>query len=149
MRTIWLLAFVLCLAVRPTQAQDTATDSAAVLHAVAAFDAAVTAKDTATAGRWLAADYRYFTSTGAVWSRAQLLKLFAAPAYRVEGALRSELEPRITGNTAVVSSRWQGHGTYPGGRFDDDQRCSLVLVKHEAVWRLLSEHCTQIRPEGN
>ncbi|MFL5576332.1 MAG: hypothetical protein ACJ79S_10235 [Gemmatimonadaceae bacterium] len=49
---------------------------------------------------------------------------------------------------AVVSSRWQGHVTYPGGRCNDDQRYSLVLVKVAPAWRVLAEHCTQIQPEA-
>lgn len=53
---------------------------------------------------------------------------------------------RVTGATAVVSSRWQGDGAYSGGEFHDDQRCSLVLVKGGGAWRLVAEHCTQIRP---
>lgn len=144
-----LVALVLRLAAPSALAQAAPADSAAVLRAVAAFDAACAAKDTMAAGRWLTPTYRYFTSTGGVWSRTQLLELLAAPAYRVERAQRSELEPRIMGTTAVVSSRWQGQGTYPGGRFDDDQRCSLVLVKVGVAWRLAAEHCTQIRSESN
>ena len=143
-----LVAFLLLLAVPAVRAQGATSDSAAVLAAVQAFDEAWAAKDSAAAGRWLTPSYRYFTSTGGVWSRAQLLELLVAPAYRVERAQRTVLEPRITGTTAVVSSRWQGQGTFPGGTFNDDQRCSLVLLKEGQAWRLLAEHCTQIRPES-
>ncbi|HEU4698548.1 MAG TPA: nuclear transport factor 2 family protein, partial [Gemmatimonadales bacterium] len=119
-------------------------DSAAVVRAVAAYDAAWSARDTAAVGRWLAPAYRYFTSQGGVSTRAQVLAMLADPAYRVEWAERSAVEPWVAGGTAVVSSRWRGRGTWSGGRFDDDQRCSLVLVKERAGWRLVAEHCTQI-----
>lgn len=129
-------------------ARGAAADSAAVAEAVRAYDAAWAARDTAAVGRWLAPEYRYFTSTGGVWSRAQLIELLASPSYEVESARRSELEPRLVGATAIVASRWQGHGTYSGGTFDDDQRCSLVLARRGQGWRLVAEHCTQIRPES-
>lgn len=147
MRTFLLVALALCLGARPTRGQAAPADSAAVLRAVAGYDAAWAAKDTAAVGRWLAPGYRYFTSTGGVWSRGQVLALLAAPDYRLERVARSALEAQLRGTTAVVGSRWQGSGTYPGGRFDDDQRCSLVLVKDGTTWRLVAEHCTQIRPE--
>lgn len=147
MRAFLLVGLVLCVGARPARAQAAPTDSAVVLRAVASYDAAWGAKDTAAVGRLLAPGYRYFTSTGGVWSRAQLLALLAAADYRLERVERSALEARLTGTTAVVSSRWRGVGTYPGGRFDDDQRCSLVLVRDGTVWWLVAEHCTQIRPE--
>ena len=146
-RTFLPVALALCLGVRPARGQAVPTDSAAVLRAVAGYDAAWAAKDTAAVGRWLAPGYRYFTSTGGVWSRVQVLALLAAPEYRLARVERSALEARLTGTTAVVSSRWQGSGTYPGGRFDDDQRCSLVLVKDGTAWQLVAEHCTQIQAE--
>lgn len=147
-RDALLLITLLCLSARVSDAQAARTDSAAVVRAVTTLDAAWAAKDTAAAGRWLAPAYQYFTSTGGIWSRAQTLALLAAPEYRVERAARTALAVRVVGSTAVVSSRWQGHGTYPGGRFDDDQRCSLVLAKVGRTWRVLAEHCTQIQPEA-
>ena len=148
MRACLLIAVLLSLASRPAPAQLASADSAAGIAAVRAFDAALAAKDTAAAGQWLGAHYRYFTSTGGVWTRAQLLDLLAAPAYHAERAERSALEARITGGTAVVGSRWQGRGSYAGGTFDDDQRCSLVLTRQGQRWQLVAEHCTQIQAES-
>lgn len=129
-------------------AAGSSTEAAAVLEAVRALDAALARKDTAAAGRWLAPGYRYFSSTGQVWSRARFLEFLSSPAYRLDRVLRSELEPRVDGAGAVVSSRWVGAGAYGTESFDDDQRCSLVLVRQETGWRLLAEHCTQIRPDA-
>ena len=147
MRAFLLLLVLLPLTAPAARAQGASADTAAVRRAVRSFDAAWAAKDTAAAGRWLAPAYRYFTSTGGVWSRAQLLELAASPAYRVEAAERSALEVWLTGSTAVVSSRWRGRGVYASGTFDDDQRCSLVLVLRGPDWLLVAEHCTQIQPE--
>jgi Domain of unknown function (DUF4440) len=148
-RRLLPLTAALGLGAHAGHAQAPRTDSAAVVHAIAAFDVAWVAKDTAVAARWLAPSYQYFTSAGGVWSRAQTLALLAAPEYRVARAARTALSVRLVGPTAVVSSRWQGQGTYPGGQFDDDQRCSLVLAKVGRAWRLLAEHCTQIQPAAS
>jgi hypothetical protein len=90
--------------------------------------------------------YVYFSSRGAVTPRAEVLGFLAAPHYRLEYADRSELEVHLLGGTAAVGSRWRGRGAYDGKEFVDDQRCSLVLVRERAGWRLLSEHCSQIAP---
>ncbi|HEX5831640.1 MAG TPA: nuclear transport factor 2 family protein [Gemmatimonadaceae bacterium] len=149
---LFLSLLALALVAPRAGAQAPATGGAleadAVLEAVRALDAALARKDTAAAGRWLAPGYRYFSSTGQVWARARFLEFLSAPAYRLDRARRSELEPLVDGAAAVVSSRWIGAGVYGTESFDDDQRCSLVLVRQEEGWRLLAEHCTQIRPDA-
>jgi len=86
----------------------------------------------------------YFSSKGDVSSRRQTLDLLRSPRYILFSAERTEVEVRRTGNTAIVSSRWQGHGSYNAQEFRDDQRCSMVLVQTGRGWRVLAEHCTQI-----
>lgn len=128
-------------------AQASHTERAAVLDAIRSYDAAWARKDSAAVGRVLAADFRYFNSLGAVSSRAQMLGFLVSPDYVLEHAERTELEPRIVATTAVVSTRWRGHGRFGAKRFEDDQRCSLVLARQRATWRIVAEHCTQIRQE--
>jgi ketosteroid isomerase-like protein len=115
-----------------------------VIQIVEAYDRAWDRKDVASLERILAADYVYFTSEGGVWSRQKMLDLLRSPQYILNSAERSELEVHRWKNTAVVSSRWKGHGSYQGKEFRDDQRCSLVLTREGRRWKLLSEHCTQI-----
>lgn len=64
--------------------------------------------------------------------------------YILNSAKRTDIEVYRTGNTAIVSSRWQGHGSYNGEEFRDDQRCSIVLARAGRGWKVLAEHCTQI-----
>jgi len=53
--------------------------------------------------------------------------IFPADPYQfLVAAKRSGLAVTSSGPVAVVSTRWQGHGTYRGERFTDDQRCGLV-----------------------
>lgn len=128
-------------ACRPVAAAE---DRAAVRSVVAALDSAWSRKDTAAVSRLLAPAYVYFSSQGSTSPRGQSLAMLSAPHYRLEYADRSELEIHLSGNTAVVGSRWRGRGTWEGRSFVDDQRCSLTLARGPDGWLVLSEHCTQI-----
>lgn len=77
---------------------------------------------------------------------AETLKMMRAPDYRLEGARRSEVVVTRTGPVAIVSSRWQGSGTYQGNHFTDDQCCGQTWLQDESGshWQLISEHCVQI-----
>jgi ketosteroid isomerase-like protein len=108
------------------------------------YDNAWNHKDSVALEQILAPDYVYFGSKGDVRSRQSLLEEFISPKYHLDSAERSELNVYLTSGTAVVSSRWKGHGTYDGQEFNDDQRCSIVLARHKADWLVASEHCTQI-----
>jgi hypothetical protein len=111
---------------------------------VARYDSAWNQRDTSAAGRLLAPQYQYFTSRGGVSSRSETLAMLSAPDYRLEHAKRSEIAVSLSGPAAIVSSRWQGHGTYRGRPFKDDQRCGQTWLQNESGWQLLSEHCVQI-----
>jgi hypothetical protein len=75
--------------------------------------------------------------------RAAMLALLASPDYSIEWGKRSELEPRLSGSVAVVSTHWQGRGAYQGKPFVDDQRCS-VIVSLDGPPSVIAEHCTNI-----
>jgi ketosteroid isomerase-like protein len=120
-------------------------EETAIRAVIAVFDSAWSRKDTAVAAGLMSPDYVYFSSRGNVTPRQATLELLGAPHYRLEYADRSELEVHLFDGSAVVGSRWRGRGTYDGKEFVDDQRCSLTLGRGPRGWRLLSEHCTQIR----
>jgi hypothetical protein len=117
---------------------------------VAHYDSAWSRRDTNAVGRLLAPQYRYFTSRGGVSSRAETMAMLSDSSYRLEHTTRSEIAVSRSGPVAVVSSRWQGRGTYRGEPFTDDQRCgqTWLLTTHETwqSWQLLSEHCVQVTP---
>ncbi len=115
-----------------------------VVDFVKSYDKAWDSKDVAFVESALAANYVYFTSKGGISSRQSTLDLLRSPKYILNAAERSEIDVYRTGDTAIVSSRWKGHGSYNGEEFRDDQRCSLVLARKGARWKVLSEHCTQI-----
>jgi ketosteroid isomerase-like protein len=138
---VLLLCLVLCGVSRAQKGQSTEED---IGRFVEKYDSAWSHKDAAGIQRILAANYVYFTSKGGVESRQQVLDMVLSPKYSLVSAERSEMKVYRTSNTAVVSSRWKGHGTYDGQEFHDDQRCSIVLAQESHGWQILSEHCTQI-----
>lgn len=138
-----LLFLALCVF---SSAQTSQSQEAEVARFIESYDNAWNHKDTAAIERILAPDYVYFSSKGQVRSRQSLLQEFLSPKYHLESAQRSEVKVSLTSGTAVVSSRWKGHGTFDGREFHDDQRCSIILARRNNDWLVLAEHCTQIVP---
>src|SRR5688572_13261235 len=116
-----------------------------IKKALKEYDAAWNIKDVAAVSRILADDYVYFSSTGGLTDRKATLNFLASLDYKLTFVERSEIKVlSSTNGVAVVSSRWKGRGKYGKEEINDDQRCGLVFVKQGKVWKLLSEHCTQI-----
>lgn len=102
-------------------------------------------RDTTGMKKAMAENYIYFTSTGNTTTRDRIISWFApADKYKADTAIRSEISVTINENTAIVSSRWVGSGSFDGEKFRDDQRCSLTIQKANGELKLISEHCTQI-----
>jgi ketosteroid isomerase-like protein len=145
-RYLWLGLGVALLTPPLAKGQSTAAQQVATL--VAQYDSGWNRKDTVAVSRLLAPHYQYFTSRGDVSSRARVMDMLGSPDYFLERAERSEVVVSHTGAVAVVSSRWQGQGTYKGSRFTDDQRCGQVWLQAGTTWQVLSEHCVQIAPKS-
>jgi len=102
-------------------------------------------RDTTGMKKAMAENYIYFTSTGRVSTRDMIISWFTPDnKYKVDTAIRSEISVKLNENVATVISRWIGSGSYDGERFQDDQRCSLIVQKINGELKLVSEHCTQI-----
>ena len=118
-----------------------------VLGFLNTYDHAWNTKKVKTVDSLYASQYKYFTSVGGVSSRARNLEILMADYYKLIGASRTEVQISIEGNTAIVSSRWQGNGIWKGESFNDNQRCGLVIQKQASQLKLLSEHCVDISAE--
>ena len=102
-------------------------------------------RDTTGMKKAIAENYIYFSSTGNTTTRNRIISWFTpADKYKVDSAIRSEISVTINDNTAVVSSRWIGSGSFDGEKFKDDQRCGLVIKKENGKLFIISEHCVQI-----
>jgi hypothetical protein len=89
--------------------------------------------------------YIYFTQSGGTFSRDSVVATAGERDYSLQDMSRSELEITLYGTTAIVSTRWKGKGVYRGIPFNEDQRCSIVLIKKDNKVEILSEHCTPIK----
>lgn len=116
-----------------------------VIAAIEKFDDAWEHKNMKVVDSTLAKEYTYFTQSGGIFSRDSVVATAGESDYTLHDMSRSELEVTIIGNTAVVSTRWKGKGTYRGGPFDEDQRCSIVVIKKDNKVQIVSEHCTPIK----
>ena len=116
-----------------------------VITAIKKFDNGWEYKNMAAVDSVLSPTYIYFTQSGNTFSRDSLVATSGENDYLLHDMSRSEIEVSLTGNTAVVSTRWKGKGIYRGTPFNEDQRCSLVLIKKDNKVQILSEHCTPIK----
>ena len=150
MRKIILMAFItLAYAACNEQQQETknieSLSEKEVEEFIRAYDDMWTRKDTIMMKESMSDNYIYFSSTGRTIDRKSILDWFnPADKYKVDTATRNEIKISIEGNTAIVSSRWVGQGSFAGEKFSDDQRCSLVIRKQNGKLKIVSEHCTQI-----
>ena len=116
-----------------------------VITAIKKFDNGWEYKNMTVVDSVLSPAYIYFTQSGNTFSRDSVVATSGENDYLLYDMSRSEIEVTLTGNTAVVSTRWKGKGIYRGTPFNEDQRCSLVLIKKDKKVQILSEHCTPIK----
>ena len=117
-----------------------------VIAVIKRFDEAWRTKNLQGVDSVLSPAYIYFTQSGGTFSRANLVETAGSQDYTLEKMGRYEYHVKLFENTAVVSTRWQGKGSYKGTPFDEDQRCSITIIKHDGKVEILSEHCTPIKP---
>lgn len=127
---------------------DTLTEKE-VLEVIERFDQGWKQKNAALVDSVLSEKYVYFTQSGHTFDRASLVKTAGSDIYTLQSMERQQYTVQLEGNTAVVNTVWQGKGSYHGEEFNDNQRCSITIVKHEGKVKILSEHCTPIRPSGS
>jgi ketosteroid isomerase-like protein len=126
-----------------TFAADSPTDQQ-IKDQIQRYDAAWLKKDVAAVSETMSPEYVYFSDDGKLRDRKWMLDFLQKDSYKLDRSERSEIEIRRTGDTAVVSSRWIGTGSYDGKPINDDQRCGIVLSQSKGRWLIVSEHCTQI-----
>ena len=116
-----------------------------VISAIKKFDDGWQNKNLHAVDSVLSPSYVYFTQSGGTFSRDSVVATAGENTYTLHDMSRSEFIVTLAGNTAIVSTRWKGKGAYRGAPFDEDQRCSITLIKKNGKVEILSEHCTPIR----
>lgn len=139
------LAIISCGSNKTKPIEGSLLTEAEVKDFILAYDKAWATRDTTAMKELMDERYIYFTSTGATLDRNNVISWFTpADKYKVDSASRNEIAVTVSGNTAIVNSRWVGSGSFGEERFDDDQRCGLVVQKINGKVKLISEHCVQI-----
>ena len=116
-----------------------------VMAVISKFDEGWKNKEEAIVDSVLSEHYVYFTQSGYTFDRAKLVATAGSDVYTLQNMERENFVVQIEGNTAVVSTIWKGEGFYHGEQFNDRQRCSVTIVKHNGVVKILAEHCTPIK----
>ena len=124
--------------------QSTLTEKE-VLNVINTFDNGWHNKNLRQVDSVLAPGYVYFTQSGGVFSREGVVQTAGSPTYTLDSMDRSDFIVALYGNTAIVSTRWRGRGIYKEQPFDENQRCSITIVKLNGKVQILSEHCTPIK----
>ncbi len=113
------------------------------------FDEAWKKKDLKTVDSVLAPAYIYFTQSGGVFSRDGVVQTAGSDEYKLDYVRRHAVQATLYENTAIVSTRWEGRGVYRGVPFDEDQRCSITIIKsNNNKVQILSEHCTPVKVDN-
>lgn len=116
-----------------------------VIAVIKRFDQGWKSKNLLMVDSVLAPAYIYFTQSGGTFGRSSLVETAGSSAYLLDSTDRLEYQVELYENTAVVSTRWIGKGVYKGVYFDENQRCSLTIIKINNKVQILSEHCTPIK----
>ena len=140
-----LSAMILPVSCRKKDAPLTEDEARAVVDA---FDKGWRSKNASLVDSVLSNSYLYFTQSGKTFDRSSLVATAGSDVYELQNMDRESYTVQLEGNTAVVNTVWTGKGYYHGEAFDDKQRCSITVVKHNGRTVILSEHCTPIRDSG-
>jgi Domain of unknown function (DUF4440) len=117
-----------------------------VIAVIQKFDDGWRQKNLSMVDSVLAPAYIYFTQSGGLFSRDSVVQTAGSPAYTLDTMSRREFAVELHGTTAIVSTRWRGKGVYKELPFDEDQRCSITVIKEKGRVMIAAEHCTPIKP---
>jgi hypothetical protein len=115
-----------------------------VVDVINRFDEGWKNKNVKLVDSTLAPSYVYFTQSGGLFSRQGVVETAGSSVYKLDSVWRHAIKVTLYENTAVVSSEWEGKGVYRGVPFNEDQRCSIIVIKVKNKVQILSEHCTPI-----
>jgi len=116
-----------------------------VFDVINKFDVGWRTKNASIVDSVLSEQYLYFTQSGNTFNRVNLLATAGSEVYQLQTMEREQLTIQLEGNAAVVNTIWKGKGLYHGEDFNDKQRCSITIVKHNGQVKILAEHCTPIK----
>jgi hypothetical protein len=144
MRKIHIGIFLFTLSCLSCQQKEILTPPE-VMDAIHRFDVGWKNKNVKTIDSILSASYIYFTQSGGIFDRKNVVYTAGSADYKLDTVRREQFDIKIQGNTAVVNTVWFAKGTYFDKPFNDTQRCSITVIKNNGKVEILSEHCTPIK----
>ena len=100
--------------------------------------------DTATLDRIWADDCTFINSSGELQTKAQRLAEIKSGELKFESMRRDDVQVRVYGDTAVVTSRGTVKGQRRGQDFSGQSRGTSVYVKKQGRWQVVATHVTRI-----
>jgi len=108
------------------------------------WDRAMVENDAEAIGRYMANDWTIIGSDGSVGDKATFLGLVKSGALSHDVMESADLNVRVYGDTAVVTSRGISGGKYQGQAFREVERVSCVFVRQEGRWKCVLTHLSRI-----
>jgi ketosteroid isomerase-like protein len=108
------------------------------------WDVAMVGNDAEAIGLYMADDWTIIGSDGSVGDKATFLGLVRSGALSHDVMESEDLNVRVYGDTAVVTSRGVSGGTYQRQAFREVERASCVFVRQGGQWRCVLTHLSRI-----
>ena len=109
-----------------------------------AWDRALVTNDAEALGRFMAEDWVIIGSDGGRSDKARFLGLVKSGTLTHDVMTSEDLNVRIYGDTAVVTSRGISGGKYQGQSFRETERVSCVFVKQDGDWKCVLTHLSRL-----
>jgi ketosteroid isomerase-like protein len=108
------------------------------------YDTAWVEQDAAAFERLLADDVIHVDPEGRVLSKTDIVANARSGALKFETGRSEGARIRVYGNTAIVSGLWIEKGTYKGKPFGGTSWGTVVFVKRNGRWKVVSDQVTPI-----
>jgi ketosteroid isomerase-like protein len=105
---------------------------------------AVLNRDTNALKRIIAEDFVITDSDGNVGTRAACLAELKSGVLALDSAGPEDIKVKMYGNMAVITERLTAQGTYRGAAYLGPERVTVVAVKRNGRWQVISSHASRI-----
>ncbi len=104
-------------------------------------DAAVRG-DTATVNSMITDGFVMTTSDGTILTKAQREEAYRSARRKWESAKIDDMKVYLYGDTAVVTGRWTGKGTFNGKPMAEVERWTDIWIRQNGIWKCVASQST-------
>ena len=113
------------------------------------WDRAMVRNDAELIGQYMAEDWTIIGSDGRISDKLAFLRLVESGTLSHDVMESDEMNVRVYGDTAVVTSRGVSGGQYRGQAFREVERVSCVFVRQAGAWKCVLTHLSRIAGSGS